>query len=353
MIRGTPAEQAVYFANLLASRDTRLAGWLGLYDALGIPVVGQDGASLGSTGDDPIGPRYWQLWFASGLDQKGRGIPVSDAGRLIAAGSPELDGGVLGAILLNDLRLAVQSSDSQVRLMGMFVRERIKRWPSRLDIENAGVTPEKAIIDLPTVQMIGWIVMRGALFQAAAKTGKSIGAIRDPAAFSMALFQNSAGIPPSQRPCSEKMGDSDSTYWTNWLMNKGIGGGVQLPGMTKALPSLLEKMQKVLEVPTKLIEKTTAVTTKLNLFSVAISFLLQLAAMEIEPRQVPAPMVRTKNTNRGKDGTIELQLYSAPGKIPNGNELAACLGSFVANAMGISFSFPAEGPIAGAEITVE
>ncbi|MBA3351048.1 MAG: hypothetical protein H0U23_01245, partial [Blastocatellia bacterium] len=57
-MNGTPEEQAVYFADLLTSPDTRLAGWLGLYDALGIPVIGQDGVPLGSTGDDPIGPRY-------------------------------------------------------------------------------------------------------------------------------------------------------------------------------------------------------------------------------------------------------------------------------------------------------
>src|SRR5688572_14800127 len=57
MIKGSPEQQAIYFADLLDSPDTRLTGWLGLYDALGIPVVGQDGISLGSTGDDPIGPR--------------------------------------------------------------------------------------------------------------------------------------------------------------------------------------------------------------------------------------------------------------------------------------------------------
>ena len=351
--KGTPEQQAIYFADLLVSPITRLAGWLSLYDALGIPVLGQDGASLGNTGDDPIGPRYWQLWYASGLDQPGRGIPMSDAGRLLATGTPELEGGALGAVLLDDLRLALKSGDPHVRLMAMFVRERIKRWPSRLDIQDAAVTADNVIIDLPTIQMLGWIAMRGALFQAAGTITKTIGSIREPAAFTMVLFQKSGGGASSQPPCSERMGDADSTYWTNWLMNKGLGGGVQLPGMTKALPGLMEKIQKVLEVPTKMVEKTSAAITKLNLLSVAISFMLQLVAMEIEPSQDPAPMIRTHDTNRGKDGRIELQLYSAPDKIPNGNELAACLGSFAANAMGISFSFPPKGPIAGAEMTVE
>src|SRR6266404_9210911 len=168
--KGTPEQQAIYFADLLVSPITRLAGWLSLYDALGIPVLGQNGTSLGSTGDDPIGPRYWQLWYASGLDKNRRGIPLRDAGRLIAAGSPELDGRTFGPALLNDLRFAIKSSDPQVRLMGMFVRERIKRWPSHLDIADASVTPEKAIVDLPTLQMIVWIVTRAAIFQAASSS---------------------------------------------------------------------------------------------------------------------------------------------------------------------------------------
>src|ERR1035437_4085165 len=213
--KGTPEEQAAYFADMLASPDTRLAGWLGLYDALGVPVIGQDGKSLGTTGDDPIGPRYWQIWYVSGLDTKGRGIPLSDAGRLIAAGSPELDGAAFGPALLNDLRLAVKSSDPQVRLMGMFIRERIKRWPSRLDIQDAAATPEKAIIDLPTLQMIVWILTRAALFQAASTSGKTTSAIREPAVFSMAMFQASTGGPAARPPCSEMAGDADLTYWTN------------------------------------------------------------------------------------------------------------------------------------------
>lgn len=348
--QGTAAAQAAQFADMLALPETRLAGWLGIYDALGIPVVGQDGRSLGSTGDDPIGPRYWQVWYVSGLDKKGRGIPINDVGRLFATETPALDGAALGTGLLDDLRLAMKSNDPQVRLMGEFVRERIKRWPSHLDIADASVTPDTAIIDLPTVQMIAWITMRGALFQNAARITKAT--IAPPATFMMAMFQGGGGSPAPQVPCSEQMGSADSTYWTNWLANKVVGGGVQLPGMTKAFTGLLEKMQKVLQVSEKGIEKTAAVITKLNAISALLNLILQISAMEIEPKQIPDPMVRTKDTNRGKDGTIELQLYSAPDKIPDGNKLGACLGAFFTNAFGISFSFPAKGPISGAEMTV-
>jgi hypothetical protein len=352
LLPGTPEEQAVYFADLLASPETRLSGWLGIYDALDIPVIGQDGVTLGSTGDDPIGPRYWQIWYASGLDRKGRGIPLSDAGRLLVAGMPDLDGGAMGAALLNDLKRAVKSSDPQVRLLGMFVRERIKRWPSRRDIQESNVTPQEAIIDLPTLQMIAWIVTRGALFRAA-KSQKALGGVREPATLGLALLQKSGSNPASQLPCSEKMGDADSTYWTNWLLNKVIGGGVQLPGMEEAFAGLVEQSQKKLESSATMIEKTSAVTTNLNIASVLLSLLLQIAAMEINPSQDPAPLERTKTTNRGKDGKIVLQLYSARGNIPDGDKLGACMGSVLANAFGVSFSLPAQGPIAGAEMTVE
>lgn len=356
---GTPEEQAVHYADLLATPATRLAGWLGLYDTLGIPVVGQNGAPLGTTADDPIGPRYWQIWYASGLDRKGRGLPLTDAARLLAIGTPKLDGKALGAALLSDLRLALKSSDPQVRLMGSFVRERIKRWPSRLDIEEASTTADKAIIDLPTLQMILWIAVRGALIRDAAASRPTTGEVERPASRTTvpAFFQ---GEPPktasswgNQKPCSEKIGGADSTYWTNWLTNKVIGGGVQLPGMKEAFKGVIEQAQIGSKASEKAIEKTTATISKLNLAAVMISLMLQIAAMEIEPRQIPAPLVRTKSTSRGKDGTLELQLYSAPGKIPDGNELAACIGSFLSNAFGVSFSFPAEGPISGAEMRVE
>src|SRR5262249_26838215 len=122
---GTSEERAVKFADLLASPETRLSAWLGVYDALGIPVLGQDGVAVGSTKDDPIGPRFWQVWYASGLDLPKRGIPLSDVGRLLTVGLPGIDGKALGQLLLEDLRLALQSSDPQVRLLGKFVRERV------------------------------------------------------------------------------------------------------------------------------------------------------------------------------------------------------------------------------------
>src|SRR4029434_9418623 len=105
----------------------RLAGWLGIYNALGIPVIGEDGKAVGSTGDDPIGPRFWQVWYASRLDVPRRGIPLSDAGRLISAGIPHLDGSSLGRVLLSDIRLAARSNDPKQRLFGRLIREPILR----------------------------------------------------------------------------------------------------------------------------------------------------------------------------------------------------------------------------------
>jgi hypothetical protein len=363
-IKGTPEDQSVYFADLVASPDTRLAGWLGLYDALGIPVIGQDGLKLGSTGDDPIGPQYWQIWYASGLDKKGRGIPLSDAGRLLAVGTPEMDGATLGATLLNDLRLALKSSDPQVRLMGMFIRERIKRWPSHLDIQDASVKPENAIIDLPSVQMITWIAMRGALMQSAHNIA---GFIQQPDRdYRVAALLQSQGQLTTTTPCSAILGNSDVTYWANWTLRKVAARGLQLPGMEKAIPGLVERLLQTL---TKGIEKGRAAEMVgtmrnglawLNAVTSVLTLAMRLAAMEITAVQEPDPLVRTHGTNHGKEGKITFFLSANPQKPsaasevdPDGNALGNCLGSFLASAAGLTMSFPPAGPIAGAELQFE
>jgi hypothetical protein len=51
--------------------------------------------------------------------------------------------------------------------------------------------------------------------------------------------------------------------------------------------------------------------------------------------------------------TIHVALSSNPENMPDGNTRAACFASFVLNALGISFSFPAGGRIAGAEVFFE
>ncbi|HCC79262.1 MAG: hypothetical protein A2X25_15545 [Chloroflexi bacterium GWB2_49_20] len=354
--QGTPDVQAIYFADQLASGKDHLAVWMGLYDALGIPLIGQGGEPLGSTGDDPIGPRFWQMWYSSGLDLPGRGIPLEDVGRLFANALPDMDGTGFGGMLLDDLRLAAQSNDPQVRLMGLFVRERILRGPSHVDILDASVTPDTAVVDIPSVQLISWVIIRSALFQAASQASVPGGSI------TLVDYQprSVAQLGP-QINCSDLPGaGSTPVAWHNWIINK-VGGGFQLPGMTDemAFPSFVESIvgKVVNSGSADRIEKITKLSGKmlgfLNVITSAISLILQLQAMEIDVRMDPMPLVRTHYTSNNNEATIELELYTDPKGRPDGDELESCLSSYFLNALGVSFGFPTKGAIPGAEIVVE
>ena len=360
---GTPPEKAIAFADLLASgdKDQRLAAWLGIYDALGVPVIGQDGKQMGSTGDDPVGPRYWQVWYASGLDLPRRGTPMSDAGRLIAAGLPGADAAAFGPMFLDDLRTDSQSTDPQVLLMSRFVRERVLRGASHVDIMDPAVTSDLAVIDAPTVQLLSWIMLRGGLFQAASEPGTSGASMNQ-------RFQKQSKL-LAQQPhlqlgpqfnCSDLPGaGSDGAYWANWLINK-VGGGFELPGMKDPFPSLMERVfgKALAGTSADRAERITGIAGKAlgwaNIFTSSLNFYLQLVAMQINPGMDPYPLERTKGTYYpGNNGALLLQLYSDSNKIPNGDELESCLASFVWNALGVSFSFPPQAPIVGAEVKVQ
>ena len=362
VIKGTPEEQAVYFADQLASPETRLAGWLGLYDALRIPVIGQDGKSLGTTGDDPIGPQYWEIWYSSGLDKNGRGVPISDAGRILGVASPEFDGGTLGATLLKDLKLAAENPDPQVQLFGMFVRERIKRGPSHVDIRNADAVPDKAIIDSTTLQMIAWLAIRNALLQSARSVAATTRNVGREYRFA-ALLQSQRGL-TSATPCSEIIGGSyQATYWAEWILKKVIARGVQLPGMEKAIPGLVERLLNSLakgieaKRAAEMVGNVRTAAAWLNAVTSALTLVMRLLSMEISASQDPDPLIRTKGTSNGKEGKVTFALSlnpknptSNPDVDPDGNSLDNCLGSFLASAAGITLKLPPAGRVSGSEL---
>jgi hypothetical protein len=370
--QGTPEEQAVALADALMDPGDRLAAWLSVYDALGIPVIGQDGAPVGTTGDDPIGPRFWQVWYASVLDLPNRGISLSDAARLMTAGLEGMAGTDLGTVLLADLRGATQSDDPQVRLLGLFARERILRGPSRLDLIDPATTPISATIDLPTVQLLGWVVIRGAAIRATVQvgerpepasvaTGMTIGlpALRMIEGYRKNLlavgsYGNSSSnqAQEAQAPCSAAFGSEDVTFWVNWVANK-FGGGLQLPGMTNGLSGIIQLAQKQMGTNIDVIEKTPGRLGWANAFTSALALAMQLASVEVGGYADPDPLERTKGTSDGKQTTIHWSLSMEPGNLPDGNNGALCFLSYMSNVLGAQFSFPAGGRIAGAEMMFE
>lgn len=339
-----PDQAASQLVSGLAGPE-KLGAWLGLYQALGIPVIGTDRKALDG-GEDPIGPAYWQVWYAASLDLPGHGIRLSDAGRLLgqAFELSQEDSQTLGETLLSDLRAALDSPDAPVHLLAALARERILRTGLKMDILDSATTPQTASMDVPLLQLVFWVVLRGALIQRSAQFSIH------PGGPGLAAYQ-----PQPERwqsgsfNCSEIYGNADATYWTNWLVNKAFGG-VQLPGMQKALPGLMERALGELGVSEDGFAAASQALGWANVVGSAISFLMQLASMEVVGIQNPDKLMRTKSTSDGEKSTITWRLSSNPDNLPDGVEARKCFISYVSNILGAGFSFPAEGSIAGAEL---
>ena len=339
-----PDQAASQLATDLAGPEN-LAAWLGLYRALGIPVIGTDRKALDG-GEDPIGPAYWQVWYTASLDLPGHGIRLADAGRLLGQvfELSQEDSQALGETLLSDLRTGLSSPDAPVHLLAALARERILRSGLKMDISDPATSAQTASIDVPTLQLIFWVVLRGALIQRSAQLSLQ------PGRPGLAAYHPQPGqLQSGSLNCSEIYGNADATYWTNWLVNKAMGGG-QLPGMVKALPGLLESVLGELGMSKDGVAVASKAMGWANAVGSAISLLMQLASMEVVGVQNPAKLERSKTTSDGKESTITWRLSSNPDNQKDGDKARQCFISYVSNVLGAGFSFPPAGIIAGAEI---
>jgi hypothetical protein len=342
-----PEQSAHTLADALAGPD-RLAAWLGLYKALGIPVIGEDRKALDGS-DDPIGPGYWQVWYSAGLDLPGRGIRLSDAGRLLGFVfqlKPE-DSQALGETLLSDLQTARRSQDPAVHLLGAVARERILRSGSKLDILDSATTTQTASIDIPMVQLFFWVALRGALAHVPAQS-----TIPQSGALLVAYDFNRVAQDAGPFNCSTALGGKDVTNWANWLILR-IGGGVQLPGMDQALPGVVAMALKVGKAGAGATNAALDAVSEANILARAVSLIMQVVSMDLAALQTPDKLERTKSTTDGKPATLTWRLSSVPGKIPSGNELRQCLISLFTSILGIKLTFPKDGAIPGAEVDFE
>ena len=340
-----PDQSGAELAQALTGPE-KLADWLGLYQALGIPVIGTDRRAL-DDGDDPIGPAYWQIWYTSSLDLPGHGIRLADAGRLLGLvfGLSPTASQQLGDTLLSDLRQAENSPDAAVHLLGVLARERIQQTGLKLDIDDSATTAEAASIDIPTLQLIFWVLLRGALIQHQA--GSSVPLVSP---VYVGFTSQPDRLQARSLNCSEIYGDADVTYWTNWLVNKAFGS-VQLPGMQKALPGLLAQALGELGAGADTVATINKTLGWANAVGSAISLMIQLSSMEVVRVQNPDKLERTKTIRDGKEATITWRLMSNPDNTEDGDKARQCFISYVSNILGAGFSFPEGGRISGAEIT--
>jgi hypothetical protein len=340
-----PDQAAGELVNALDGPE-KLAAWLGLYQALGIPVIGMDRKALDGS-DDPIGPAYWQVWYAASLDLPGHGVRISDAGRLLGQvlELSQEDSQALGEILLSDIRNALNSPDAPVHLLATFIRERILHTGLKMDLLDSATTPQVASLDIPTLQLIFWVVLREALIQRATQFSMNQGGH-----VLVVSHSQSEKLQAASLNCSEIYGNADATYWTNWLVNKAIGG-VQLPGMEKALPGLLERALGELGMSEDSFATVSKALGWANAVGSAISLLMQLESMEVVGIQDPDKLIRTKEIKPdGEKATITWRLDTYPDNLDEGDKARQCFISYVSNILGAGFSFPEGGIIAGAEL---
>lgn len=351
---GTPQEVSRALVRALAEKPGQTGLWLGLYQALGIPVFGPDGQSLTQTGDDPVGPPYWVVWLAAGFDRPDRGVTLTDAAKILTVKSDGTYAENPGPILLGDIQSMPHSSDAQVQLLGEFTRQRIMANSQGKDPLDAAADPDALYIDATTLQLLHWTLNRGLLASLVDMSGSSTSV--SPVAYRTSLDHAPLQAKPN---CSEMFGSEDATTSVNWILNHYLTG-LSMPLVGKdpvsgelrslGLTGLNETILKSIGATKQEIERLGTAVAYVNAVGTVLSAILEYHSLTIDVDQ-PGPLVRTKSPNEnGAEQVLTWHLYYDKDKTPDGNDLWNCMSSFMLNTQGISFSFPPVGDIAGAEV---
>jgi hypothetical protein len=346
-----PIAQAAELAQRLdeASNETeRLAAWLAVYQSVGIPVIAAGGSAITDTGDDPIGPPFWMIWYFSEEDYLGRGIPLTDAARAIAG----LDDGAVaseaGQYLLEDLRAAAVSPDPDVSLFGLFIRERIWRGHPGMDMMDLARTPDALTIDAATAYLMSWPYIRQLIYTAA---------IADEATSSL---HQAKAVPHSRNPapvaesttCTEFFhGSSNEVAVLEWAADKVFNGIEVIPqiGTFKGLgkvDGVFDRLFK--DAFGEKAELAGKIMARIQDFGKLMTLVNQVSAMELVVVS-PEPLIRTRDKSPGEDRPISFRLSFNPEKIKRNKAFDCFLR--VAGMVG-SYKAPEAEAIAGAVVAV-
>lgn len=348
-VNGSPEEIAIKLTDSIRQapdNQSRLAAWLGVYAAFGIPVLDESGKSLNGTGDDPLGAPYWSIWYASGMDFPKRGMTLVDAGKILTIRNDHTYDPNGGRILLDDLQQALQSTDPQDRLLGLFIQTRIASASSGLDLSEASASPEQLIIDPASVNLLNWLLIRSSML-GLAKTEQAT-TFQKPVMVSYVIpsISNSGAGKPR---CAEMFGSEETTSAVNYFINK-FYNGISLPGTT-LLPGMNETVLKQLGVSAAKVDKINSFVGRANAVAQMLSLYMQIQALQVDGEMdTVGGLERTKTRSDGKRSTITWHLYYDMEKVPDGNELWACMTSFLSNTMGVSLTIPPSEAIVGADI---
>ena len=354
---GTVDQQAAALATAVApGGQAALAPLLRAYDVAGIPVVGADGKGIGSTGDDPVGANYWQVWVSAGANPKA-GIPLSDLAKVLIAMPDALpiDTDAAATDLLGDLRTMSADSDAHRRFFARFVLDRAAARSGGIDPLAASVTPADLLLDPITMQFLYAGIVRELAFallpHATASAGTDV-ALQGPM---LASVDNTPlGMPTrpgyadaAPEACNPSGLGEQVSFWTQWIVSKAAGG-IQIPGLESGVKSLIERVVKSAQAAKTLGTAAAVLSGAVS----ALLFLLQVTSLTADLRSEPQPLVRTPHTAAdGYPGVITAWLhYDLEGSsLDGGQGLKNCL-LWVMNFIGIQAALPADGSVPGADL---
>jgi hypothetical protein len=352
MPTGSIDDQAAALAKAVApGGQAALAPLIAAYQAAGIPIIGGDGHPVAGSAADQVGPGWWQVWLSAGSNPQFT-IALTDATKLLVAipNAPTVDTAALATAALADLRTMAADTDPHRRFFARFVAD--------LSTNRSGVDaldPATTTDDLKLTPVAVEFFMAGLLRSieiAAVKANPA--AVLSPRRQIASIGQP---LPPGQQrltdggpaanPCNPT-GDADAvSYWSQWIASK-LAGGLNLPGMNDAMQSVVQLVVKNASLGAKLAQAAAVLGGAIG----ALTFLLEMATLDVSIKTDPSPLVRTHSgTQPGNQSvlTATLKYDLEKSSLDGGAGIKNCL-LIMANALGIQAALPADGAVAGARL---
>ena len=331
---GTPEARALALADLVdATAADPIPGWLAVYDAIGIPVIGTDGQPVGVADPDvSFGPYWWQVWSVTRLANPSVGIGMVDLSSLIVETA---DGEALGEAMLADLRADIESGDPARQLFGLFVRERIRRGPAGVDLAVPDVSLAEVSVDVPLAQLLAWVVLRGLVQDVAERLGEEGG--RAP---------STLGEVPD--PCHPVTSEDGAGLTASVI--RSLLGGIMLPNGKSVFSGYIQTLVQSVTGDEDLAKAARQTYGAVRRLFDVLSLLAQLASLKLDA-VVDGALQRTDLARgNGQQKTTSWRLYSDPNVGLDGSRPVNCVLTYLALQLGIKMYLPVPGPIKGSEI---
>ncbi len=365
---GSPTAQAVALARATAPATPRtIAGWLTVYDALGIPVVDASGHALGRTPADALAVPYWQVWFAGAGTTATGNLMLTDFVRMLVLPGA-IDANAAATALVDDLRADATSSSGSSQLFAHFVADKAKQTAVGLDPLSAANPASKIAIDPGTAMLLGYDFARGELSTLGTRVSKratsstTAASASDrpetaPTAVLAAMHMQESG--GGGGDCSSIFGNSKELTKTINTIIQNATQGATVPGTDIKVPGLIEQALKAAGWTDDAVKDSKTAAKNISLMASVLDLLIQVEGLNLLGAMEPDPLIRTKHTSNGDPAVISLAIESDPekalgdlGKDFNSSDWLACATQMILSTLGVSLKLPSEHRIKGAEIQI-